>query len=148
MVDGAEVHRGRLHVHLGTDPTRTRTLTCVPTVSCTKLTSAAAMLVPSAAAHAVGCPIASPWHRDTHSSSQMMARIHCRPCRQSQPLTRVAPPAHRRTVAAAAAAKKTPSIEELAARDQLLDLLLQAKSQEEVHHEIGHTFQDMKLIPG
>jgi hypothetical protein len=38
-------------------------------------------------------------------------------------------------VAAAAAAKKTPSIEELAARDQLLDLLLQAKSQEEVHYE-------------
>lgn len=121
----------------------------VPVPSCCRLPAVDAMMLPTAAAHAVGrCPITFTWRHDTHSRSTITARISCRPCRQPKPFARVALPAHRRIVAAAAAAKKTPSIEELAARDQLLDLLLQAKSQEEVHRLNGCVSPDMKLIPG
>jgi hypothetical protein len=77
----------------------------------------------------------------------MTAWINSRPCRHPKPVARGASPAHRRTVAAAAAAKKSPSIEELAARDQLLDVLLQAKSQEEVHFTTGCTSQDLQPTP-
>jgi methylphosphotriester-DNA--protein-cysteine methyltransferase len=88
------------------------------------------MHVPTAAAHGAGRrPIsASLWRCGFHITS----RVTYRPCRHCKPLIRLAPVADRRVSVAAAAAKKAPSIEELAARDQLLDLLLEAKSQDVV----------------
>jgi hypothetical protein len=92
----------------------------------------AAMLPLTAAAHGAALQHISFLGRSgMHNRSQMM----CRSCRHglAKPLLSLAPVAVRRMTVAATAAKKTPSIEELAARDQLLDLLLEAKSQDEVH---------------
>lgn len=88
-----------------------------------------AMLLPMAAAH--GARYSPPI--SLHGGLQRHARPPnaCSSYRHNRTYLRLAHVAGRRAVVAAAA-QKSPSIEELAARDQLLDRLLQFKSQDEV----------------